>query len=161
MVEKIGRMRAFACKRIKDFSSNCDGSEAVEMVYNMVALVFLVLSTLLIIGYALQMNQVSYAAQRIARAVEVSGEAKQTEIDRLLYELLPNADDIDARLTVSADDWVDVSEATIQLRDQFTVNVSANYHVTLINPGFGDPMDPWSIPIRVKVNGQSEIYWKT
>ena len=72
MVEKIGRMRAFACKRIKDFSSNCDGSEAVEMVYNMVALVFLVLSTLLIIGYALQMNQVSYAAQRIARAVEPS-----------------------------------------------------------------------------------------
>lgn len=161
MKDKITQTPISLQQGLRSLWNDRDGSEAIEMVYNMVALVFLVLSTLLIIGYALQTNQVSYAAQRIARSIEVSGEAKQTEVDALLYKLLPNASDIDARASVTADNWVDVSEATIQLRDKFTVDVTANYHVTLINPGFGDAMDPWSIPIRVKVNGQSEIYWKT
>lgn len=151
-------------QNIKHAIQNKSGSEAIEMVYSTIFLMFLILATLMIIGYALQVNQVSYAAKRVARYVEVSGQANPTDLNVLLKELLPNASKLNAKVTVENTNYVqntaDGVSYAIQLREGFTVKVTADYEVTLANPANGEGLH-FPLPIRAVVNGQSEIYWKT
>lgn len=137
-----------------------NGSAVLEMVYGCAALCALILSTMMIIGYAMQTNSVAYAGKRIARYIEITGQANQTDLDVLLKELLPNASSVDAKVTIEDVNYVNASQRTIQLREKFRVHVKAQYHVTLANPGNLDPI-VFALPINVYVNGQSEIYWKT
>lgn len=144
---------------IKHAIENKGGSEALEMVYSTFALMLLILSTMMILGYAVQVNQVSYAGKRVARYIEVAGQADQTDIDTLLKELLPNKTELHATVSVTADNWENVASRKIQLRENFTVHISAEYPLTLANPGFGSSYTI-PLPINVNVNGQSEVYWK-
>lgn len=153
------RMKALTPPWLKRFAKDENGSEALEMVYSMFVLVVLILCSMLIIGYALQTNQVAYAAKRMARYIEVGGTATQTEMDTLTRELLPNASNIGAHATVENVNWFNAARGQIQLRETFTVKVTAYYEVTLMNPGFMDAIG-FKLPITVYVNGQSEIYWK-
>lgn len=158
----IYRKRRLPTKEnIKHAWKNKSGSEAIEMVYSTAALCAIIISALLILMYALQANAVSYAGKRVARYIEVAGGADQNDLNTLLGELLPNEDDINASVRVVAlDGWVPGSRTKIQLRDRFQVIVTATYNVTVIDPGFYDPIQiPFSI--RVVVDGQSEVYWKT
>lgn len=149
-------------RNIKHAIENKSGSEALEMVYSTFALMMLILSTMLIIGYAIQVNQVSYVGKRVARYIEVSGQADQTDIDTLLKELLPNKTKLRATVSVTADNWKNVASRKIQLRENFTVHISAAYPLTLANPGDGSVYREFEIgiPINVNINGQSEVYWK-
>lgn len=158
MISKVMGKRLPSLQNIKQAIQDKSGSQAIEMVYSTFALVLLILATMMIIGYALQVNQVSYAAKRVARYVEVSGQADPTDLKVLLYELLPNADKIGAKVSIENADYI--SGTKIQLRGGFTVKVTANYDVTLADPGNGNPI-LYSLPITAYVNGQSEIYWKT
>lgn len=146
-------------KNIKHAIKNRSGSEALEMVYSTFALMLLILSTMMIIGYAIQVNQVSYAGKRVARYVEVAGQADQTDLDTLLKELLPNQSKLGATVTVTTDNWENVASRKIQLRENFTVHISASYPLMLANPGYGSSYTI-KLPINVNVNGQSEVYWK-
>ena len=144
----------------RNFIDDTSGSEVVEMVYACGALCMLILSVLLIIGYALQVNAVSYAGKRVVRYVEVTGQAKQSDLQDMLESLLANAEDIEAKVEVTrVDRWANESEKKINLRDKFTITVTAVYKITLINPGGADNWD-FNVPIRVSINGQSEKYWK-
>lgn len=159
---KKWRIRPPTLKKIRRAIQNRDGSEAVEMVYSTAMLCGLLLSALLILTYAIQTNRVSYACKRIARYIEVSGQANQSDMDILLRELLPNADAINAQVRVNSE-WLDPARRRIQLRDNFTVTVTAAYKIALVNPGNLERDNTHIIvpvPITVKVNGQSEIYWK-
>lgn len=148
-------------KNIKHAIENKSGSEVIEMVYSTAALMMLILSTMLIIGYAIQVNQVSYAGKRVARYIEVAGQADQTDMDTLLKELLPNKNHLGATVSVTADNWENVASRKIQLRENFTVHISASYPLTLANPGDGSAYTfTLGIPINVYITGQSEVYWK-
>lgn len=156
----LKKYRALAPAWVKRFTTDNSGSEAIEMVYSMFVLVVLILCSMLIIGYALQTNQVAYVAKRMARYIEVGGTATQTELNVLTQELLPNASEIGAHAKVVNVNWFNSARGQIQLRDTFTVEVNAFYQVTLLNPGYIGPIG-FRLPIRVTVNGQSEIYWKS
>lgn len=153
--------RYSSIKNIKHAIENKSGSEVIEMVYSTMALMMLILSTMLIIGYAIQVNQVSYAGKRVARYIEVAGQADQTDMDTLLNELLPNKNYLGATVSVTADNWENVASRKIQLRENFTVHISASYPLTLANPGDGSAYTfTLGIPINVYITGQSEVYWK-
>lgn len=145
---------------VKNFICNKSGSEALEMVYSTFLLLVLILTTMGIIGYALQVNQVSYAAKRIARYVEISGQADTADLRVLLYELLPNADKVEAKVSIENANYLPMSGNKIQLREGFTVKVTANYYVNITSSAGGGGIRQ-AFPITVYVNGQSEIYWKT
>lgn len=147
-------------KNIKHAIENKSGSEVIEMIYSTFVLIMLILSTMLIIGYAIQVNQVSYAGKRVARYIEVAGQADQTDIDILLRELLPNTSTLGATVTVTADNWENLALRKIQLRENFKVHISASYPLTLANPGDGSAALTIGFPINVYINGQSEVYWK-
>ena len=154
------KMKLPTPKRIMKAIRDKSGSEALEMVYGCAALCALILSAMMILGYAMQTNNVAYAGKRIARYVEVSGQANQTDLDALLRELLPNASKIGAKVTIEDVSYVNPAKRTIQLREKFTVHIKAKYPLTLANPGNFTPIT-FDLPINVYVNGQSEIYWKT
>ena len=147
-------------RKVKAFLKARDGSEALEMVYSACALCFIILTAMLIIGYALQTNQVSYAAKRTARYVEVGGTATQRELNIMLREMLPNADKLGATVSVENATWYGNSVyRKIQLRDGFTIKIKAYYEVPLAVPG-ADSAVKLRLPITVRVSGQSEVYWK-
>lgn len=154
------KMKLPTPKRIMKAIRDKSGSEALEMVYGCAALCALILSAMMILGYAMQTNNVAYAGKRIARYIEVSGQANQTDLDALLRELLPNASKIGAKVTIEDVSYVNPAKRTIQLREKFTVHIKAKYPLTLANPGNFTPIT-FDLPINVYVNGQSEIYWKT
>lgn len=144
-------------RRIKD----TDGSQAVEMVYVCAALCFLILSVLLIIGYALQANAISYAAKRATRQIEVLGQYNQSVATRMMREMLANYDEIGGSITATPNSgsWLNSSKKTIQLRDKFTVHVHCTYTVDIGTLAFKQPLR-LRLPIDVYVIGQSEVYWK-
>lgn len=153
-------------KKLKKAIQNRNGSEVIEMVYAVAALCAMILTALLILGYALQANSLAYASKKLTRFVEVNGAANQTVLDTMLEEVLPNASNINARVRVTMAPgytWFDASTKKIQLRNKFKVTVTANYYVKLINPGnfseYNNNGIP--IPIRCQATGQSEIFWKT
>lgn len=163
-MKHLKNKRFLTPKSIKHAITNCNGSEAVEMVYSAAVLMVMIMTALMILTYALQVNRVSYAAKLIARSIEVGGTANQTEMDNLLDSALPNHEDLDATVVVpdSSVTYFNPGNKEIQLRQKFQVVVTAKYKLTLMaNPGFGsDDVIQYDLPIRVSVNGQSEVYWK-
>lgn len=154
------RFRRPTIKWLREIIKDKKGSEALEFVYGAAICCFMILSCMMIIGYALQVNAVSYAGKRIARYVEVTGKAPQNKIDDCLDELLVNSDQIEAKVTVSPEgSWWNSSQKSLQLRDKFAVTIDAVYKVKMFASPAGDA--PLRIPIHVVVDGQSEIYWKS
>jgi len=146
--------------KMSRFRKNQSGSEALEFVYSAALCCFLILSCLLILGYALQVSSVTYAGKRLARYVEVGGSATQQELNLVMKALLSNAEELNASVSVTPDNgWVNTSQKKIQLREPFTLTIKAYYTVNLI--ASGTKTIPVSIPIVVNINGQSEVYWKT
>jgi hypothetical protein len=167
MKEKASFKNNTKRSRIHKLIANKQGSEAIEMVYSTIAFCIIILCVLLILSYAIQVNQISYAAKRVARYVEVTGKADPSDLNLLLGELLSNKTALNAYVSVSlpaGENYVNYYAKTIQLRDKFTVTVSGTYTIPITNP---DPenIDTSSVslrlPIIISVDGQSEIYWKT
>ena len=157
--------------KIREAIGNKKGSEVTEMVYSVAMLCILILSVLMILTYAIEVNAVTYAGKRIARMVEITGREDCVDdpdqnraynpggLNALLDELLENSTEINAVASITNVNYVDATRR-IQLREPFTVQIRATYTIPLLNPGNGAPLE-LRLPITVKVNGQSEIYWKT
>lgn len=60
-------------KRFLAWLRNTDGSASVEMLGSVAVVCVIIVNCMMILGYALQQNQVSYAAKRVARSIEISG----------------------------------------------------------------------------------------
>ena len=148
--------------RIARFHKDTSGSEAVEMVYACVAMSLLVMCIIMILGYALQANALSYAAKRVAREVEVTGQANHESADRLMNSLLDNYREIGGTIDISPNSgsYLNASKKTIQLREKFTVTATGNYIIKIATPSFASNPLEMRLPITVKVIGQSEVYWK-
>ena len=170
-------------KRFLAWLRNTDGSASVEMLGSVAVVCVIIVNCMMILGYALQQNQVSYAAKRVARSIEISGYISESleEENDMLKELLPNADELEAR-----DSSAGRTRLLLQLREMeqdtstytnpsdFTLHVQAFYTLPLAYFG-AEPSDQESaldedaatpsiqlkLPINVYVNGQSEIYWKS
>ena len=144
--------------KILSWLRNTDGSASVEMVGTVAFICVVIINCMMILGYAIQQNQVSYAAKRLARSVEVSGYITEslTEENQMLKRLLQNADEIQATVmpdTVNSvsvwgrDGSAGVTRLLIQLREMeadvgrysnpsdFTIHVRAYYTLPLATFG--------------------------
>lgn len=153
----FAKKRRYAVK-ILSWLRNTDGSASVEMVGTVAFICVVIINCMMILGYAIQQNQVSYAAKRLARSVEVSGYITEslTEENQMLKRLLQNADEIQATVmpdTVNSvsvwgrDGSAGVTRLLIQLREMeadvgrysnpsdFTIHVRAYYTLPLATFG--------------------------
>ena len=130
------------------------GSSAVEFIMTvaMLILIFAVLVSALV--YVTQFYSASYICRRVVRTIEVTGEYNEQNIRALADELGGTAlEDLD--ITVDA---TYVSGRKIQLRDEFTVHLTACHRINILMLG----ADPVSIdlPIEIDLSGRSEVFWK-
>ena len=130
------------------------GSSAVEFIMTvaMLILIFAVLVSALV--YVTQFYSASYICRRVVRTIEVTGEYNEQDIRALTDELGGTAlEDLD--ITVDASYF---SGRKIQLRDEFTVHLTANHRINILMMG-ADPVYI-DLPINIDLSGRSEVFWK-
>ena len=130
------------------------GDAAIEfiMVTAMLILVFSVLVTALV--YVTQVYNASYITRRVVRQIETTGEYNEHTVQSLVKELGGDALS-GVKIQVEAGYC---SGKKIQLRDSFSVTLTANYPVRIVQ--FGSSVISLDLPIQIRLAGRSEVYWK-
>jgi len=130
------------------------GDEAVSflMTTAMLVLIFAVLVSAMI--YIMQYYNASYICRRVVRSIEITGVYDETETMNLIDNLSGSGmEDVDVQV-----DAVYYSGKKIQLRQTFNVTLTGSYKILILELGV-NPITV-DLPIKVKVAGMSEVYWK-
>ena len=128
------------------------GSSAVEFIMTvaMLILIFAVLVSAMV--YVTQFYSASYICRRVVRTIEVTGEYNEQDIRALTDELGGTAlEDLDINVDASY-----FSGRKIQLRDEFTVHLTANHRINILMMG-ADPVYI-DLPINIDLSGRSEVF---
>ena len=141
--------------KIRSLLRQKKGDEAVSFLLTtaMFVLIFVTLISAMI--YIMQYYDASYLCRRVVRSIEITGVYDETET-RDIIDRMKNSDleDIDVQV-----DAAYFSGKKIQLRQTFSVTLTASYKITILE--LGENPIVMNLPIRVKVAGMSEVYWKS
>ena len=130
------------------------GDEAVSFLLTTVMLVFVFATLVSTLIYIMQYYNASYICRRVVRNIEIAGQYDETETRDIVNNMAGSGlEDIDVQV-----DAVYFSGRKIQLRQMFNVTLTSSYKITILEIG-EDPI-VMSLPIKVKVAGMSEVYWK-
>ncbi len=144
-----------AVKKLRSLLKGKKGDEAVSFLLTTAMLIFVFATLISAMVYIMQYYDASYLCRRVVRSIEITGVYDETETRSLIDRLAGSGlEDIDVQV-----DAVYFSGKKIQLRQTFSVTLSANYGVTILELG-GAPV-VIDLPIKVKVSGMSEVFWKT
>ena len=122
------------------------------MTVAMLVLIFACLVFALV--YVTQFYSASYICRRVVRTIEVTGEYNEKNIRSLADELGGTAlEDLDIPV-----DATYFSGRKIQLRDEFTVHLTACHRINILMLG-ADPVYI-DLPIEIDLSGRSEVFWK-
>jgi len=130
------------------------GDEAVSFLLTtaMLVLIFAVLVSAMV--YIMQYYNASYICRRVVRSIEITGVYDETETKNIVDQM-KNSDMEGIGVQVDA---VYYSGKKIQLRQTFNVTLTSSYRITILE--LGENPITVDLPIRVKVAGMSEVYWK-
>ena len=130
------------------------GSAAVEFIMTaaMLILTFAILISAMV--YVTVYYNASYICRRVVRTIEVTGEYDAQSISSLANSLGGQAMD-HLEIQVAAHY---VRNHCIQLRDEFTVTLTADYPIPILVFG-GRPVTV-RLPISIRLSGRSEVFWK-
>ena len=141
-------------RKLKSLLRDKQGDEAVTFLLTTAMLVFIFAALVSALIYIMQYYNASYICRRVVRSIEITGQYDETETRNIVKDISnPGLEDIDIQV-----DAVYFSERKIQLRQTFSVTLLASYKITILQMG-NKPLE-LSLPIRVKVTGMSEVYWK-
>jgi len=127
-----------------------------ELIIKTLIVVVFLLTVINLYNVFIRYQNVNYVAKRITRAIEIEGQVN-SGIDSLFMEL-NNQLGLNASYRVTDVTYFD-SSRKIQLRNQFTVEVAANFNFEILSPMFGPPLVV-PIPLRADITGISEVYHK-
>ena len=130
------------------------GSSAVEFIMTVAMLILIFAGLVSAMVYVTQFYSASYICRRVVRTIEVTGEYNEQDIRALTDELGGTAlEDLDINVDASY-----FSGRKIQLRDEFTVHLTANHRINILMMG-ADPVYI-DLPINIDLSGRSEVFWK-
>lgn len=140
--------------KIRSLLRQKKGDEAVSFLLTTAMLVLIFVTLISAMIYIMQYYDASYLCRRVVRSIEITGvydEAKTRDI----INQMKNSDmeDIDVQV-----DAAYFSGRKIQLRQTFSVTLTASYRITILELGKNPIV--MNLPIRVKVAGMSEVFWK-
>lgn len=141
-------------KKLRSLLREKKGDEAVSflMTTAMLVLIFAVLVSAMI--YIMEYYNASYLCRRVVRSIEITGIYNETETMDLVSSLSGSGmEDIDVQV-----DAVYFSGNKIQLRQTFSVTLTSSYKITILQ--LGESPVTADLPIRVRVSGMSEVFWK-
>lgn len=155
-------------EHMSSWARDIRGSEVVEVVYSAAICCFVIISCMMILGYAVQSNNLAHAGKQIVRAIEISGTAKDEQLENLAKELIPNWDKIRDKenpfKVIRLNDgsarhgYVSPFGDKFQLGERFCLVLKANYKIKVAS--VGNDVTELSFPIEIRINGQSEVLWK-
>lgn len=130
------------------------GDEAVSFLLTTAMLVLIFVTLISAMIYIMQYYDASYLCRRVVRSIEITGVYDETETRDIINQM-KNSDmeDIDVQV-----DAAYFSGRKIQLRQTFSVTLTASYKITILE--LGENPIVMNLPIRVKVAGMSEVFWK-
>ena len=141
-------------KKLRSLLREKKGDEAVSflMTTAMLVLIFAVLVSAMI--YIMEYYNASYLCRRVVRSIEITGIYDETKTMDLISGLsVSDMEDIDVQV-----DAVYFSGSKIQLRQTFSVTLTSSYKITILQ--LGESPITVNLPIRVRVSGMSEVFWK-
>ena len=141
-------------RKIKRLLTDRRGSEAVSFLLTTAMLLCIFATIVTAFVYISQSYNAAYLCRKVTRQIEVTGEYDRTEIDSLLSEI-EGGDLQNLEINVTADYF---AENKIQLCEDFTVKLTADYKIKIVQ--VGSKTLELSLPIRVQVGGMSEVYFK-
>lgn len=141
-------------RKIKSLLTDRRGSEAVSFLLTTAMLLCIFATIVTAFVYISQSYNAAYLCRKVTRQIEVTGEYDRTEIDSLLSEI-EGGDLQNLEINVTADYF---AENKIQLCEDFTVKLTADYKIKIVQ--VGSKTLELSLPIRVQVGGMSEVYFK-
>ena len=130
------------------------GNSAVEFIFTTAMLILLVAVLISALVYISQYFNASFITRRVVRTIEICGKYDEQEI-RTLTDELGGATLENLSVTVDANY---LSGRKIQLKDSFTVRLSAIHRIQILTLG-SSPVSV-DLPIRIRLSGRSEVYWK-
>jgi len=131
-----------------------DGSAAVEFIMTTAVLILIFAMLVSALVYITQYYHAAFITRRLVRSIEIAGEYDPAKVSQMVTELGGTCFN-SPRVTVTANYW---SGRKIQLRSCFTVTLKASYRIVILR--FGQADRYLSLPITVKLQGMSEVYWK-
>ena len=141
-------------RKLKSLLTDRRGSEAVSFLLTTAILLCIFATIVTAFVYISQSYNAAYLCRKVTRQIEVTGEYDRTEIDSLLSEI-EGGDLQNLEINVTADYF---AENKIQLCEDFTVKLTADYKIKIVQ--VGSKTLELSLPIRVQVDGMSEVYFK-
>ena len=141
-------------RKLKRLLTDRRGSEAVSFLLTTAILLCIFATIVTAFVYISQSYNAAYLCRKVTRQIEVTGEYDRTEIDSLLSEI-EGGDLQNLEINVTADYF---AENKIQLCEDFTVKLTADYKIKIVQ--VGSKTLELSLPIRAQVGGMSETYYK-
>lgn len=141
-------------RKLKSLLTDRRGSEAVSFLLTTAILLCIFATIVTAFVYISQSYNAAYLCRKVTRQIEVTGEYDRTEIDSLLSEI-EGGDLQNLEINVTADYF---AENKIQLCEDFTVKLTADYKIKIVQ--VGSKTLELSLPIRAQVGGMSETYYK-
>ena len=138
----------------KNLRSEKRGSAAVEFVATAAMLILTVAILISAMVYVTVYYNASYICRRAVRTIEVTGEYDAQDINALANSLGGQSMD---HLAIQVEAHY-VRGHCIQLRDEFTVTLTADYPIPILM--FGSRPLTVRLPISIRLSGRSEVYWK-
>lgn len=141
-------------RKLKRLLTDRRGSEAVSFLLTTAMLLCIFATIVTAFAYISQSYNAAYLCRKVTRQIEVTGVYDRTEIDDLLSQIEGGALQ-NLEIDVAADY---LAENKIQLCEDFTVKLTADYNIKIVQ--VGSKMLELSLPIRAQVGGMSEVYFK-
>jgi hypothetical protein len=140
--------------KIRSLLRQKKGDEAVSFLLTTAMLVLIFVTLISAMIYIMQYYDASYLCRRVVRSIEITGVYDETKTHDIINQM-KNSDmeDIDVQV-----DAAYFSGRKIQLRQTFSVTLTASYKITILE--LGENPIVMNLPIRVKVAGMSEVFWK-
>ncbi len=141
-------------KKMKRFFGDKSGGMYVDVILGLMILIIItaVMVTLFpAFSLAQELNQ---TARMAARVVEVTG-CVDEEVEEVLYNssnMVPDSVEWEV-------DYHNEIDRTIQLKSTFTVILTKDVPITIMQPTFGPPIQI-TLTLRADASGVSEVYWK-
>jgi len=139
-------------RKLKSLLTDRRGSEAVSFLLTTAMLLFATIMTAFV--YISQSYNAAYLCRKVTRQIEVTGEYDRNEVNSLLSQI-DDGDLQNLEIEVIADYF---AENRIQLCEDFTVKLTADYKIKIVQ--VGSKTLELRLPIRAQVGGMSETYYK-
>jgi hypothetical protein len=140
--------------KIRSLLRQRKGDEAVSFLLTTAMLVFVFATLVSAMIFIMQYYNASYICRRVVRSIEIAGVYDEAATMNLVNNMKSTGlENINIQVDAAYCDG-----RKIQLRQTFSVMLTAQYRITILE--LGENPVVISLPIKVKVGGMSEVFWK-